>query len=130
MIGTMKFNTTIKALETLKVPAKLTQLITFTYRYIFVLIEEVQTMSRSLTSRGFGERLSMHTLTTIAKLIGTLFVRSHERAERVYHAMASRGYEGNLHTLVEFKMCRMDIAKAATLMALAIALNLCCFIGI
>ena len=29
-------------------------------------------------------------------MIGVLFVRSYERGERVYMAMASRGFEGNL----------------------------------
>ena len=130
IVSTMKFEVTIKALENLKVPTKLTQLIMFTYRYIFVLIEEVQTMSRSLTSRGFGRQTSMHTLTTTAKLIGMLFIRSHDRADRVYNAMVSRGYDGSLRTVVEFRMCKMDIAKAAVLITIALTLNVYCLIGI
>lgn len=130
MIATMKFDTTIKALEQLGVPGKLTQLILFTYRYIFVLIDEVQTMSRSLASRGFERKLSIHMLTTNAKLIGMLFIRSYERAERVHHAMFSRGYDGNFHTLAEFKMCKLDVAKASVLITFAIALNVYCVIGI
>ncbi|MDY6834263.1 MAG: cobalt ECF transporter T component CbiQ [Chloroflexota bacterium] len=130
MIATMKFDTTIKALEKLRVPGKLTQLILFTYRYIFVLIDEAQTMSRSLASRGFERKLSIHMLTTNAKLIGMLFIRSYERAERVHHAMVSRGYDGNFQTMTEFKLCKLDIAMASILISLAIALNACCVIGI
>lgn len=126
MVGTMRFETTIKALESLKVPTKLTQLIMFTYRYIFALIDEFHGMSRSLASRGFNRGMSVHTLTTIAKVIAILFVRSHERAERVYHAMVSRGYEGNVETTIEFRMHKMDVAKAATLVVVGLSLNLSC----
>jgi len=123
MIGTMRFDAAMKALERLKVPNKLVQMIMFTYRYIFVLIEEVQRMFRVLTSRGFSRGMNIYTMTTMGKLIGVLFIRSYGRAERVYNAMVSRGYEGNLRTLVESKMHKTDLLKSAILIAIAIALN-------
>lgn len=124
MLGTMKFETTIKALEHLKVPTKVTQLLMFTYRYIFVFIDEFSSMSRSLASRGFDKRTNIHTLTTLSKMVGILFVRSYERADRVYNAMASRGYDGSLATIAEFRMHGMDTLKAVTLIAVGLALNL------
>jgi cobalt/nickel transport system permease protein len=125
MLGTMRFENTLKALEHLRVPTKVTQLLMFTYRYIFVLVDDYSGMSRSLSSRGFEKRTSLRTLTTLAKVIGMLFIRSYERAERVYHAMASRGYSGKLETVTQFKMDATDIAKAALLVALGLAINLC-----
>ncbi len=86
-------------------------------------------MSRSVTSRGFNSGADVHTFTTIAKMMGMLFIRGYERAERVYHAMASRGYEGRLETMTEFRMHKMDIVKAVTLIAIGLALNLCCLTG-
>lgn len=126
MIGTMRFDTTMKALERLKIPNKLVQMIMFTYRYIFVLTSELQRMFRSLTSRGFSRGINIYTMSTTGKLIGMLFVRSHERAERVFSAMVSRGYGGNLHTLVDFKLGKTDVLKAAILIAIAVALNVVC----
>lgn len=126
MIGTMRFDTTVKALEKLKIPNKLVQMIMFTYRYIFVFIEEVQRMFRSLTSRGFSRGISIYTMSTTGKLIGMLFVRSHERAERVYSAMVSRGYEGSLQTLFDFELRITDVLKAAVLIAIGVALNVVC----
>ncbi|MBT9161868.1 MAG: Energy-coupling factor transporter transmembrane protein EcfT [Dehalococcoidia bacterium] len=123
MISTVRFDVTMKALERLRVPVRLVRMIMFTYRYIFVLIEEVQRMLRALTSRGFTGGMNIRTLITTGKLIGMLFVRTLERAERVYRAMLSRGYEGNLQTLVEFKMRKTDLLKAAVLIAIAVALN-------
>jgi cobalt/nickel transport system permease protein len=126
MIGTMRFDTTIKALEKLRIPSKLVQMIMFTYRYIFVLTSEVQRMFTSLNSRGFHKRTSLYTLSTMGKLLGMMFVRSHERSERVFNAMVSRGYEGNLKTLVDFELHTADILKAAILIAIAVALDVVC----
>ncbi len=127
MIGTMRFDTTVKALERLKIPSKLVQMIMFAYRYIFVFSGEFQRMFTSLTSRGFRKRTNIYTLSTTGKLIGMLFVRSLDRSERVFSAMVSRGYDGNLKTLVEFEMHTADVLKAAILIAIAVALDLICF---
>ncbi len=128
MIGTMKFGTTIKALESLKVPNKLVQMVMFTYRYIFVLTSELQSMLRSMNSRGFAMRLSMQTPRTLGKAIGMLFVRSYERSERVYNAMVSRGYVGNIRTSHPFKLRDKDWLKAFPVIGIAIGLH--CFAGI
>ena len=130
MLSTMKFEATIKALEHLKMPTKLTQLLMFTYRYIFVLGDEFSSMSRSLTSRGFNKGTNLHTMTTLAKMFGMLFTRSYERADRVYDAMVSRGYDGKMETVAEFRMHKTDMVKAITLIATGLALNLCCLVGI
>lgn len=123
-LGTMKFETTLKALEQLRVPNKVIQLLMFTYRYIFVLIDEYSGMSRSLASRGFVKRTNLRTLTTLAKVLGMLFIRSYERAGRVYHAMASRGYNGTLETTVSFQMGSSDIIKTCIPVAFGVAINL------
>ncbi|GAF99006.1 unnamed protein product, partial [marine sediment metagenome] len=85
-----------------------------------------QRMFTSLTSRGFRKRTNIYTLSTTGKLIGMLFVRSLDRSERVFSAMVSRGYDGNLKTLVEFEMHTADVLKAAILIAIAVALNVVC----
>jgi cobalt/nickel transport system permease protein len=123
MIGTMRFDITIKALEKLKLPQKLVQMIMFTYRYIFVFIHEAQRMATAMDSRGFQRKTNLYTLKTYSNLVGMLFVRSYERTERVYHAMVSRGYDGNLRTLVEFNMCKKDVLKAIAIGTLAMVLT-------
>ncbi|MCK4652018.1 MAG: cobalt ECF transporter T component CbiQ, partial [Methanosarcinales archaeon] len=84
MIGTSRMDITIKALEGLHLPNKLVQMFAFTYRYIFVLDDEFTRMDRSLASRGFRKRGNLYTLTTISKAIAMLFVKSYERADRVF----------------------------------------------
>jgi energy-coupling factor transporter transmembrane protein EcfT len=49
-------------------------------------------MQRARASRTYSRkrRLAWHTLTTI---VGQLFIRSTERAERIYLAMCARGWK-------------------------------------
>jgi cobalt/nickel transport system permease protein len=56
-----------------------------------VLVDEAQRMRRARASRTFrpGRWWTWRTLTTV---IGQLFVRSTERAERIYAAMIARGW--------------------------------------
>jgi cobalt/nickel transport system permease protein len=55
-------------------------------------------MKQARDSRNFGGR-RLHQLKTVGNMIGTLFVRSYERGERVYAAMLARGFDGEVRTL-------------------------------
>ena len=74
------------------VPALVTSVLVLMVRYIDVLGAEVSRMRMARLSR----RLPTHPSPgrAIAKSVGTLFLRSYERGERVYLAMLSRGYDG------------------------------------
>jgi cobalt/nickel transport system permease protein len=65
------------------------------YRYSFILIDEMQRLKRARDSRCFGGRW-LWQLKVIGHMIGTLFLRSYHRGERVYLAMLSRGYDGRM----------------------------------
>jgi cobalt/nickel transport system permease protein len=54
-------------------------------------------MFRSVELR--SERSHPLTLRTYGSLIGSLLLRSMERAERVYRAMVSRGFDGEIRLL-------------------------------
>ena len=70
-------------------------LTSFMYRYSFILIDEMYRMKRARDSRSFGGRWFWQTQ-VIGHMIGTLFLRSFHRGERVYLAMLSRGYQGTM----------------------------------
>ncbi|KXA96333.1 cobalt ABC transporter permease [candidate division MSBL1 archaeon SCGC-AAA259J03] len=123
MIGTMRFDTTIKALYDLKVPSSLVQMLMFTYRYIFTFSDEFSRMRNAMASKGFELKTNLETLNIIGKAIGMLFVRAYERAERVYQAMLSRGYTGNPKTLTAFRMKRSDYLLATLIIGFAILLH-------
>jgi cobalt/nickel transport system permease protein len=61
------------------------------YRYLFVLIDEGERLSRARMSRTFSTN-RVRKWQALGSLIGQLFVRSTERAERIYAAMTARGW--------------------------------------
>jgi cobalt/nickel transport system permease protein len=48
-------------------------------------------------------------------MAGQLFVRSYDRSDRIYSAMLSRGYTGNIRTLNPHTMKQSDWAIASTI---------------
>lgn len=127
MLATMKFVSFIKALERLRLPNRLVQMITLTYRYIFVLLNEIQRTLRSIESRSYGRRTSLLGLRNLGNAIGMLLVRSYERGGRIFDAMVSRGYNGRMETLREFEINSKDWAKAASIVVLAVLLHVAAF---
>lgn len=93
--STTSFPQLIKGMEKLGSPKIFTMLASFMYRYSFILIDEVYRMKRARDSRCFGGRWYWQTK-VVGHMIGTLFLRSFHRGERVYLAMLSRGYHGTM----------------------------------
>lgn len=112
IFGSSRFDISMIAMQRLKCPKILVQMILFTYRYTFVFIDEVKRMEKAMRSKGFVMKANMYTLHTMGNFIGSLLIRSFERTSRVYSAMLSKGYQGELHTLVSFKANGGDFVKA------------------
>jgi cobalt/nickel transport system permease protein len=108
LIATSSVATLGAALGRLGVPGKIVYLLLLNYRYIFVMEEEYHRLVRSATVRGFQPSTTLHTYRTFAYLVGMLFVRASERAERVYMTMLCRGFSGKFHSLQEFSFSRGD----------------------
>jgi cobalt/nickel transport system permease protein len=92
MTWTTPFQETLQELRRLRLPAVMLTTLALMYRYLPVLAEESKRMQRARASRTFSHRrrLIWHNLTLI---IGQLFVRSADRAERIYLAMCARGWK-------------------------------------
>jgi cobalt/nickel transport system permease protein len=105
--STTKLADLLKGLKQLGVPQVMILILSFMYRYIFVLVDEVMRMQQARDSRNFGGN-RLHQLKTIGNMVGTLFIRSYERGERVYAAMLSRGFDGQVHTLHKLSFRQVD----------------------
>ena len=105
--STTSFPKLLKGFEELKIPRFMIMLASFTYRYMFVLADEIVKMKRARDSRCFGGKWLWH-MKTIGHMIGTLFLRSYERAERIYVAMVSRGYEGEFNRVMSARLRASD----------------------
>jgi cobalt/nickel transport system permease protein len=127
LVATTQFPDLIHALRHLRFPAILTAVISFMYRYLFVLSDEVMRLLRARQARsarlpgtegsppvGFQAHVA-------GNLAGQLFLRSYERSDRIYNAMLARGYTGQLLTLNPHVMKRRDwIAVGVALMAMVL----------
>ncbi|MFN3966159.1 MAG: energy-coupling factor transporter transmembrane component T family protein [Endomicrobiia bacterium] len=92
LVETTKFSELLKGLSKLGIPKIIIILLSFIYRYFFVLIDEAEKMMYYLKIRSY-KRINLKTL---SNMIGTLFIRSYERAERIYSAMRMRGFNGKI----------------------------------
>ncbi|MBI3118843.1 MAG: cobalt ECF transporter T component CbiQ [Candidatus Hydrogenedentes bacterium] len=82
----------LRLLSRLRVPPLFITTLTLMHRYLFVLLDEAQRMQRARRSRSFhqGRWATWHAWASVA---AHLFVRSSDRAERIYAAMCARGWK-------------------------------------
>ena len=90
---------TAQAARALGMPALLVQLLLLTYRYTFLLADELQRLRLALRLRGYRNRADWRSYQVVAAATGTLLVRGADRAERVAAAMRCRGFDGQFVTL-------------------------------
>jgi len=107
LTSTTKLTNLLKGLEQLRMPRVMVMLLSFMYRYLFVLVDEVMRMRQARDSRNFGGK-RLWQIRTIGNMIGTLFIRSYERGERVYAAMLARGFDGQSRTLDRLNFRQAD----------------------
>ena len=101
LVATTPFPDLVAGLQRLGLPRVLAALLSFLYRYLFVLQDEAERLARAREAR------SAHTgphaggtlvwrARVLGGMVGSLFVRSYERSERIYQAMLARGFRGEM----------------------------------
>jgi cobalt/nickel transport system permease protein len=105
----------IRGLERLRVPRVLAATIFFMYRYLFVIGAEGQRLMRAREARSAVLDDRLHSggsigwrARVLGNMVGSLFIRSFERSERIYAAMQARGYDGSIRFAEERVMARSD----------------------
>lgn len=106
LIGTTSFPGLCNALHRLKVPKLFVIQLMFLYRFIFVLTEEALRIVRARRMRSFGEKGP--SLKLFVQIVGVLFLRTVNRAERVYWAMCNRGFDGEIRTVRTLRFAGRD----------------------
>jgi cobalt/nickel transport system permease protein len=102
---TTPFHELIDALRELRLPRLMVAVISFMYRYLGVLTEEAGRMNRARASRsaaaqdGRSGGTPLWRARVTGAMVGSLFLRSYERSERIYAAMQARGFEAQLRHL-------------------------------
>jgi cobalt/nickel transport system ATP-binding protein/cobalt/nickel transport system permease protein len=98
-------------LQRLRTPSVLITIATLMLRYGEVIVGEAQRMRIARISRGHDPRFLWQVGAT-ARGIGSLFIRSYERGERVHLAMVSRGWTGTMPEMTGTSSVREPVRTA------------------
>ncbi len=102
LIATTPLAALLRGLRMTGAPHLVLEVGQFLYRYLFVMTEEAQHMSKAAAARGASVRrwLSQgRRFRASAGALAVLFARSYTRAEDVHRAMLARGFQGSLPLL-------------------------------
>ncbi len=121
LILTTPISALLQALIALKTPPLLVAILGSMYRYLNLLIQEANNMKQAALSRNLLLN-PQNTRLVVGGMIGSLFIRTYERGERIYQAMLGRGYQGDLYTDNLPKLKTPDLFMI-TLTVLAIVLG-------
>lgn len=124
LTATTQFPDLLVAMRAVRIPRLLVAIFGLMWRYLFVLVDEAIRLMRarnarsgSLTGRG-GGAVGWRARVT-GGMAGNLFLRGYERSERIYAAMAARGYDGEVRTFPLPPLSAIQIASTTLgLMAL------------
>lgn len=94
LISTTTMNELLYAMLYLRIPTILVLQIMMTFRYLSVLGDEVAVMYHAYLLRAPREKGIK--LADMGPFLGQLIIRSFDRADRIYHAMKCRGFEGGI----------------------------------
>jgi len=122
MMSTTPFALLLEAMRKLGAPKMLVVQLGFLYRYLFVLIDEAMRVRRGRDFRGAARAPAGRRLAAVGGILGSLFLRTLDRSERIHTAMAARGYRGEPHGLSALRFRPRD---AAFLLAVAAYLVAC-----
>lgn len=115
LLASAPLHVSLAAAGRLGVPRLLVHLMLLTYRYVFLLLDELNRLRIALRVRGFRNAMTGHAYRTVGQVTGTLLVRGTERAERVAQAMCCRGFDGHFRTTTVFRTRPADVAMVLLL---------------
>jgi cobalt ECF transporter T component CbiQ len=98
----------LKALRTFRLPQEVILMLAMTHRYVFLFVETATQMFESRQSRTVGvlDRNAQRSLST--RTAGVLLSKSVALSNEVFLAMQSRGFDGNVRLLSNFRMRSRD----------------------
>ncbi len=123
--STTPFDQLLSALRQLGLPKLLVAILSLMWRYLSLMVDEARSLTRARDSRSAGHSNKgslVWRAGVTGKMVGNLLLRSLERSERVYAAMASRGYSGEPLVLSSKPLTKREygLLAAGTLLCILI----------
>lgn len=95
VVATTRLTDLLDGLVRLRVPRVVVAMVASMLRYMELTGRQLSRRRRAMLSRGHDPRW-LWQAAPVATSLGTLFVRSYERGERVHRAMSARGFTGTV----------------------------------
>jgi len=111
---TTAFTEFIAALSWFRMPRQFVELLMFTYRYLFVLLEDALVIYNAQKNR-LGYSSMRKGLRSFGTLSGALVLRALEHSQKTALAMAQRGYAGDIPVLKQSPFKVGEIAMALSI---------------
>jgi cobalt/nickel transport system permease protein len=126
MASTTPFPELLQAMRAVGIPRLLVGMFGLMWRYLFVLVDEALRLMRARAARSGQSALAgtrsggsvLWRARVTGGMAGNLFLRAFERSDRIYVAMLSRGYDG------EVRLMPLTPMTDATWIALLVGLTL------
>jgi cobalt/nickel transport system permease protein len=113
LVLTTPWNNLLAALRWLRMPSLIVDILGMTYRYIILLLHTANSMFLARRSRIIGGFSSGENRRWLTRALTTTMTKSQHLSEEVYLAMLSRGYQGEIRVLNDFKMKLRDFLWVA-----------------
>jgi len=123
LVTTTHFESLLKGFERLRVPQLIVMTISFMYRYIFILSDQIMTARRAKESRA-PKMSNLKNAKVLANILGSVFLRTFERGEEVYMAMCARGFTGRIRTIDPPQITVRDVVTGLTLAAAPVIIRI------
>ena len=112
LVSTTPLPLLLRGMEMTGAPRFLLMVTQFLYRYLFVISEEGQHMSKAAAARGAtvqGLAGNGARFRAAAGALAVLFARSYGRAEEIHRAMLARGFPGYFRPLSALRFTGVDV---------------------
>ena len=113
-----------KSLRSVGVPKLYVLTLEMAYRYIFLLMDLVREMYIAKKARTIKARGILDEQKWVGGRIGYTLIRSLDTSEKVHMAMMSRGFNGDVKIMQEFRMQNRDYIAVAMAVSMSVALVL------
>ncbi len=82
----------VEGVMNLGLPNFLNQIISLTFRYFFMMKNNLDKTSKAMNSRCFDNAKSFSKISSYGELIGGFFLKAVDHGDKVYNAMSARGF--------------------------------------
>ena len=118
---TTSFTEVMAAMSWFRVPKDFVEILTFAYRFLFVLLDEAWVIYNTQRNR-LGYAGFLRGLRSFGILTGALIIRVFDQAGNTATALSQRGYDGRLPLLEQKPLRRVELFGGSVLVAFMVGL--------